>query len=48
MGELCLVPDSFLCLPEELSDEGNDSDLESLAGGVGVDLAELGALDTCC
>ena len=34
MGELCLVPDSFLCLVlEELSAAGTDSDLER--GGVG-------------
>ena len=46
MGELCLVPDSFLCLVlEELRAAGTDSDLER--GGVGVDRAEAGALTAC-
>ena len=46
MGELCLVPESFLCLvPDLFRDPGTDSDLES--GGVGVDRAEAGALTAC-
>ena len=45
MGELCLVPDNFLCLVLDLfREDGNDSDLER--GGVGVFLADPGALDT--
>ena len=46
MGELCLVPDSFLCLVFDLfKEDGKDSDLER--EGVGVFLADPGALDTC-
>ena len=46
MGELCLVPESFLCLvPDLFRDPGTDSDLES--GGVGVERAEAGALTAC-
>ena len=45
MGELCRVPESFLCLVLEFRDPGTDSDLDS--GGVGVERAEAGALTAC-
>ena len=46
MGELCLVPESFLCLePETFRDPGTDTDLES--AGSGVTRAEAGALTAC-
>ena len=46
IGELCLVPESFLCrVPDLFRDPGTDSDLES--GGVGVERAEAGALTAC-
>jgi len=43
MGELCLVPDSFLCLLDLFREVGKDSDLDN-GGGVGVLRAEFGAL----
>ena len=46
MGELCLVPESFLCLePETFRDPGTDTDFES--AGSGVTRAEAGALTAC-